>query len=659
MNASAVGRISVPPPSPPAGVKVPFRVQGPRRPFAPARAEGKGGDEGLVPGESELAGAVGLAAGLKGLMGYAQDTCRLRAVSPTVQVVEYRSPERRRMGLHGVHTCKSPLCPQCAPKWQRTRSDEITQAVDAHGAEAVFFVTLTMRHNRKMRLALQHRLLTSALGNMWSGKIGQKRAAKLGGRPETIRAHDRTWSAPRGWHPHIHALLFVENGDVGVDDLTRLFDTHWPRLLAAALRRFKSLCLRIITRSDAVRWDTDERGVERAFPSNRGGCGRPDCRVCQIQFQGPRRELAFAGPLEQGEETYKLWREKRLGALPLPAGEQIGECPHFRERAGRLLGKRMFPDRRRVVSGLDADGRSLYSEQPVAIHDSALRVLSMLEPFTASSIRPTRANGAFVERMRDRDRLPKYLAKLGLELASSLTKLGHEGSDGVMHYSHWETARIACEHGHPLRPLARKAWSELFQATKGTQTITFSDREALGLAPDSYAEDGEPDEQRVDETQRVVGLIEATRFRERVAEREHGVLAELIAAFERSELDSLGYVDPPGELGRVLRTVAPQTGPPSTADPCTVTADGYLLHRPERAERGEVLSFDDWIARMELGETTRIGDGYREASALPSSESVLPDQLRRRLREKIGESGVDSAVVRFSVREALGKRWSG
>lgn len=635
VNASAVGRISVPP-SPPAGVKVPFRVQGQRRPFAPARGAGEGRDGGRVPSGGELAGAVALAAGLQGLTTYNVETCRLRPVSPDLQLVEYSSPERRRVALHGVHTCKSPLCPLCAPKWQRTRSDEITLAIDAHGPEAVFFVTLTMRHNRKMRLALQHRLLTSALGNMWSGKAGQKRAAKLGGKPETIRAHDRTWSAPRGWHPHIHALLFVDNPAVGASELAALFDRHWPRLLAAALKRFKSLCLRIITRSDRIDWITDERGIERAHPTNRGGCGRPDCRVCQIQFQGPRRELAFFGPLREGEETHKLWREKRLGSLPLPAGEQDGECPHFRERAARLLGKRMFPDKRRVVCGVGADDRSLYRDVAVPIHDSALRVLSMLEPFTPSSIRPTKANGAFVERMRERDRLPKYLAKLGLELASSLTKLGHAGSDGVMHYSHWEVARIACEHGHPLRVAARRAWSELFHATRGTQTITFSDREALGLPEDPYADGGEPDEQREHERQRCVGLIESTLYRERVACDGHGVLSEIASAYERGELASLGYVDPPGELARELRSVAPKTGPPSTADPCTITVDGYLEQRPETGVRGEVLSFDDWTARVDGGELTRIGEAYREASALPSSGVILPDQLRRRLRERIG-----------------------
>ncbi len=588
-----------------------------------------------MPVAGELAGAAALAAGLKGLMGFAQDTCRLRAVSPSVQLIEYTSPDRRRMALHGVHTCKSPLCALCAPKWQRSRSDDISAAIDAHplGADGVYFVTLTHRHNRKMNLALQHRLQTSAFGSLWGGNAGQKAAARLGGKPESIRAHDRTWSKERGWHPHTHALLFVRNAELDPSELGKLFDKRWPIVLAAALRRFKTQCLRIITRSDQVVWS--DVG-EKAFPSGQGGCGRHDCRVCMLPFYGPRVELPFFGPLREGE-AQRVWRGPKLGALPLRASEQIGECLHFRERATRIFGVRLFPRVRREALGPDASGKPRYSERVVPIHDSALRVLSMLEPFTAESIRPTKAHGAFVERMRNRERLPNYLAKLGLELASSLSKLGKEGSDRVRHFGQWEVARLATTHGHPLREAARRAWSQLFWATRGTQTITFSDREALGLPEDDYADGAEPDEQRDGERSRCVGLIEAASYRERVTEREHGVLSELAAAYERGELAALGYVDPPGELSRALRVVPPVRGPPSTADPCAVAADGYLIERSDGSEWAAVcLPFEARVIEA-ADNGTRISEAYREATALPSSDSVLPEQLRRRLRERIGE----------------------
>lgn len=622
MIASAVGRISVPPPPPDR-----------RERRAAERARRGAPDRAPSTGAGELAGTAALAAGLKGLMGFAQDTCRLRAISPDVQLVEYRTPERRRMALHGVHTCKSPLCPLCAPKWQRHRSDEITQAIDRWepGPDAVFFVTLTMRHNRKMRLALQHRLLTAAFGSLWGGNAGKKASRKLGGKPESVRAHDRTWSKRRGWHPHIHALLFTRDAELDAAELRALLDKRWPVVLSAALKRFRSLCLRIISRSDSI--------GETGMPSGRGGCGRVDCSVCQLPFVGPRREVAYQGPLRE-DESRRIVRAPKLGAFPLPASEQQGECPHFAERARRLLGVRMFPRKKRELQGEHPDGTPRYVERPIPIHDSARKVLAMLEHFTPENIRPTLKHGAFVERMRDRDRLPNYLAKLGLEAAWTLDKAGKLGSDGVQHFGHWDVARMAATHGHDLRAPARRAWGELFWATKGTQTITFSDREALGLDPDLESDESELPEAAADETSQCIATIPATVYREQVAAREHGVLSELAGAYERGELAELGYVEHPGAAGRPLRSVPSERGPPATADPSTVDGDGYLEQRPAPWAPGGAARFEAELsarlARIEAGEepATRVGEAYRVATALPSPGSYS-GQWRRELRETI------------------------
>lgn len=570
-------------------------------------------------------------------MGFAQDTCRLRAVSPTLQLVRYVTPEAARMGLHGVHTCKSPLCPYCAPKWQRTRSDEITQAIDRWplGPEGVFFVTLTMRHNRRMALSLQHRLLTAAFGSLWGGKPGKKAAAKLGGKPESVRAHDRTWSLERGWHPHIHALLFTNNAELGTDELARLLDKRWPQVLASSLRRARALCRRILTGSDRIHFDGphDEQGT----PSERGGCGRRDCRVCQVPFVGPRREIAYAGPLRE-DESRRVLRGDLLGSYPLPRAEQVGECWHFRERLTRLFGVRLVPRTRKQQTGLTPEGKALWSDVAIPLRDSALRLLHMLEPFTAKSIRPTRSHGAYVERMRSRERLPNYLAKLGLELASSLDKMGSVDSQGIRHYGLKEVQWLACTEDQPLYEPARKAYSQLFWATRGTQTITFSDREALGLPEDPYAEGQEPDEQKPDETRECIGIIQATAFKARVEQVGHGVIAELSSAYDRGELGALPYVEAPGVYGGVKLVVFPSTaGPPSTADPCTVDSAGYLESRPDPGERAPVRSPAERCAEVEAGAPTTIGDAYRRATAEPSGVGmVLPSEARRRLREVIG-----------------------
>jgi hypothetical protein len=406
-----------------------------------------------------------------------QEICRLVNVVPTVQGVEHTSERGARLAIHGVNTCKSPLCPLCAPKWQRTRTDEIAEAIDNWGAERVFFVTGTMRHHRGMRLAMMHRLLTHAWGHIWSGHAGQELAETLGGKPESIRAHDRTWSAVRGWHPHVHCLLFMQHEGTSEADLAAMLDERWPDCLAAALRSFRKMAYRVLAGD---------------------GCGREDCEQCCK-----------------------------------PKAER-DECPHLRERATRMFGTKLVPRSR-----IDNAGKKV----PASLHDAMRAVLHDLKAFTAENIRPSIAHGVVCERVRDMNRLPQYLSKMGLELASTLDKGGRVGSDGIRHYGLWEVAQLACDGEHPLQKQARRAWSSLFFGTFGTQTITFSDREKLGLPRDPYAEDGEPAEAASDESSQVIFEIPGAVYRELAKAKGHALLGELALAFQRGELGELGYLE--------------------------------------------------------------------------------------------------------------------
>ena len=512
-------------------------------------------------------------------MNRQQLKCRLVNVLPTVQLVEHATRDgSARLALHGVNTCKSPLCPLCAPKWQRTRSDEITLAINKWGPEKAFFVTATMRHNRRMRLALMQRLLTHAWGNMWSGRGGQAAAAELGGKPESIRSHDRTWSNAHGWHPHLHCLLFTPREGVDERELAALIDRRWPTKLASALKSFRALANRILAGT---------------------GCGRADCTVC---------------------------------ALP-PAERE--ECPHLRERATRMFGVKLVPRWK-----TNREGKRV----PASMHDSMRQMLHDLKPFTESSIKPSIKHGVFCERVRSMTRLPDYLAKMGLELASSLDKAGKLGSDGVPHYGLWEVAQLACEPGD-LREPARKAWSQLFHATFGTQTITFSNREKLGLPEDPYA-DGEPAEADDDpneirlgpETSQLIGEIPSVVYRELAKAKEHGLLGELYRAYDRGELDLLGYVEAPpigkqhGPMDRA------RAHPPPPSDPKVREAVARAMSEPTTADTpaaSRERTGDRGVDAVQRGRVA-MATAWERATAPATELDQCRSEIRKNLAAMIG-----------------------
>ena len=108
----------------------------------------------------------------------------------------------------GVQHCGSVwACPVCAPKVRQGRADEIRSGVGAHLEDggSVEFVTLTVPHERRMRLAMSWDVVAGA----WR-RVVQSRAWRRWkddyGIVGTIRAIEQTHGA-NGWHPHLHNLI--------------------------------------------------------------------------------------------------------------------------------------------------------------------------------------------------------------------------------------------------------------------------------------------------------------------------------------------------------------------------------------------------------------------------------------------------------------------
>lgn len=155
-----------------------------------------------------------------------------------------------RAGFSGVQTCGSVwACPVCSERINAGRQAELEQGIAnwLEAGHAVMFLTLTMRHHAGHRLAdLLETIspawnrLTSGAGSAWNGLHGKPRfyrggkadhaMAVLEDGDETFIGQYSRWSAGdaalygirgfcrlvevkhgrNGWHPHIHALLFLE-----------------------------------------------------------------------------------------------------------------------------------------------------------------------------------------------------------------------------------------------------------------------------------------------------------------------------------------------------------------------------------------------------------------------------------------------------------------
>jgi hypothetical protein len=115
------------------------------------------------------------------------------------------------VGLSGVQACGSVwVCPVCAAKIARHRTDELERGIKtwAKGGRKFVLATVTLRHKRKESLAdLWDRLLRAWRRLQKSGTY--RRWAHANGVVSFHRTVEITYGA-NGWHPHLHVLFFVD-----------------------------------------------------------------------------------------------------------------------------------------------------------------------------------------------------------------------------------------------------------------------------------------------------------------------------------------------------------------------------------------------------------------------------------------------------------------
>jgi hypothetical protein len=123
----------------------------------------------------------------------------------------------------GVRTCGSVwACPMCSGSVWAKRAEELTHLLRAAHAAGlqVAFITLTMRHHKRNKLAAmwdcQAKALEQALG------VGSRDVRELRdelGVVGVVRRTEATYGE-NGWHLHPHLLVFAEAG--ALDGFTAL-----------------------------------------------------------------------------------------------------------------------------------------------------------------------------------------------------------------------------------------------------------------------------------------------------------------------------------------------------------------------------------------------------------------------------------------------------
>lgn len=186
----------------------------------------------------------------------------------------------------GLETCGSVWsCPVCSAKILAARADELRSALETWDAQGgrVAMVTLTMRHRRNDDLAL----CWDALGDAWraaSGGYSRVRAAKLAAGVEGwVRRVEATWGARHGWHVHVHALVFLRDGD-RVDDLGAAMYAAWE----ARLDRVGLTPIR------------DRGGLDVKLLDLAGAVEEVGAYVAKGAYNGERAALELTGPGKLG-----------------------------------------------------------------------------------------------------------------------------------------------------------------------------------------------------------------------------------------------------------------------------------------------------------------------------------------------------------------------
>jgi len=149
---------------------------------------------------------------------------------PDMAIQVHQGKETGRAFYHGLQVCSSVwACPVCASKISERRRVELSAAIAIAKARGwrVYLATLTFPHGLGDDLATIAGQLTDAWAKLNQGKAGMQLRQAIGLKG-TVRALEVTHGA-NGWHPHLHALLFIAS-TVTPRQVQELLLPRWQRV---------------------------------------------------------------------------------------------------------------------------------------------------------------------------------------------------------------------------------------------------------------------------------------------------------------------------------------------------------------------------------------------------------------------------------------------
>ncbi len=167
--------------------------------------------------------------------------CGHRRIARDVEVV--RRTATRESGetyqhayYRGLLRCGSVWeCPVCAMQIRAERADELKRAVHVWGPGNVAMLSLTVRHGLGDDLRATRQGITAAFQRFIRGRPWERFCKKYG-----IEYHVRALEVTHGlhgWHPHLHALLFLEIplSTAELDAATTWLQERWRNCIRRAL----------------------------------------------------------------------------------------------------------------------------------------------------------------------------------------------------------------------------------------------------------------------------------------------------------------------------------------------------------------------------------------------------------------------------------------